>query len=461
MKSLTHTQIFSDASRVFRWRGKGITATLLLVGSSLPAMAQDDVPVMARVLLPSSAEQGTVHIEESDLASPPLPAIFEPEEKPELAPFFRDSKFSAQARSFYLNRKKFDETHSEALALGGSLAYLSGFVADHFRVGAVGYTSQKLYGPENRDGTLLLEPDQHGYTVLGQLYGEIKFTDQLYAAFGKKEYNTPFINKNDVRMTPNTFQGYSLYGTAGGEEGAPTWRYGVGYINKIKERNSDRFVWMSKDAGVDKERGVYAGGVNYKKNNFTLGAYNYYSDDIINIFYTEAKYALPLTEAYTLQLSAQYTNQRSTGDDLLQGEFSTGQGGIKADLGVGSTLLTMAYTQTADGANMQNPWSSYPGYTSVQVQDFNQAGESAVLLRAEYDFTKMGYAGWSAYALFVQGTGVNDSNNENETDLNLQWVPKDGALKGFSFRTRYAYVDQRGGNDDSLNDFRFIVNYNF
>ena len=143
MKPLGYIQFFNHP-RVSRLQYTIGAALTLLATGSLPAMAQDDVPVMARVLLPSSAEQGAVHIDESDLASPPLPTIFEPEEKPELAPFFRDSKFSAQARSFYLNRKKFDETHSEALALGGSLAYLSGYVADHFRVGAVGYTSQKL-----------------------------------------------------------------------------------------------------------------------------------------------------------------------------------------------------------------------------------------------------------------------------------------------------------------------------
>ena len=471
MKSLAHTRLFfSDSSPISGWWVVAVTGLSLLAGVNLPAIAQEDapeiaveegVPVMSRVLLPSSTEQGAVPLDESSLASEPLPAIFAPDEKSELAPFFRDSKFSAQVRSFYLNRKKFDTSHSEALVLGGSLGYLSGYLADHFRLGTAAYTSQKLYGPENRDGTLLLEPDQHGYTVLGQLYGEIRFTDQLYAAFGKKEYNTPFINKNDVRETPNTFQGYSIYGSAGGEDGAPAWRYGAGYINKIKERNSDEFVWMSKDAGADVERGVYLAGVNFKQNDFSLGAIDYYSNDIINIFYTEAKYALPLTDTYKLQLSAQYINQRSTGDDLLQGEFSTGQGGIKADLGVGAALFSVAYTSTGDGANMQNPWSGYPGYTSVQVQDFNQAGEQAVMARAEYDFTKMGYEGLSAYALFVQGTGVNESNNENETDLNLQWVPKNGSLKGFSFRTRYAFVDQRGGDNNTLNDFRFIVNYDF
>jgi hypothetical protein len=427
------------------------------------AMAQGDVPVMAPVVLPSSTEQGVIPMDQSSLSSPSLSLLFGSDEKPELAPFFRDSSFSAQARSFYLNRKQFDASHSEAWVLGGSLAYKSGYLADFFRLGAVGYTSQRLYGPEDKDGTLLLEPGQHGYTVLGQLYGELKLTDQLFAAFGRKEYSTPYINKNDSRETPNTFQGYSFYGTAGGENGTPSWRYGGGYINKIKERNSDEFVWMSKDAGADVDRGVYAGLVNFKQNNFSLGVANYYSNDIINIFYTEAKYALPLTDDYKLQLSAQYTNQRSTGDDLLKGySFSTGQGGVKADLGVGGALLTLAYTSTADGASMQNPWSSYPGYTSVQVQDFNQAGESAVMLRAEYDFSKIGYEGLSAYALTVQGTGVKGpAYDENETDLNLQWIPKNGALKGFSFRTRYAVVDQRGNDGKTLDDFRFIVNYDF
>ena len=78
----------------------------------------------------------------------------------------------------------------------------------------------------------------------------------------------------------------------------PEWRVGGGYVNKIKERNHDEFVSMSEDAGAPEgmERGVYVGGANYKRGDFSIGAIDYYSDDIINIFYTEAKYALPLNE---------------------------------------------------------------------------------------------------------------------------------------------------------------------
>jgi hypothetical protein len=51
--------------------------------------------------------------------------------------------------------------------------------------------------------------------------------------------------------------------------------------------------------------------------------------------------------------------------------------------------------------------------------------------------------------------------NEDEADVNLQWTPKEGVLRGTSFRMRYAHVSQRGGGDPAINDFRVIVNYDF
>ena len=329
-------------------------------------------------------------------------------------------------RTFYFDRDKYDDSHSEAWTLGGSdrvQVRLSGRSASASARSV--YTSQPLYAPDDRDGTLLLKPGQEGYTVLGQAYGEVKFTDRIFGAIGRKEYNTPYINNFDVRMTPNTFEGVTAYGTAGGKDGAPEWRFGGGYISKIKERNSDQFVWMSRDAGASVDRGVYVAGANFERKDFSIGAINYYSEDIINIFYTEAKYALSLAGGYKLKLAAQFSDQQSTGDNLLTGQaFSTHQWGLKADLGLGAALLTLAYTDTADGANMRSPWSGYPGYTSVQVEDFNRAGESAVMLKGAYDFSRHGAEGLSAYALWVHGTGVNaPAYNEDEVDLNLQWTP--------------------------------------
>jgi hypothetical protein len=439
-----------------------IFATISLYG--LLAFAFTPGEVLAGETSATSNEQGATPMDQIDMSGPQpgAPLVAAPERPEEASPFIHDARFSAQLRSYFLNRENFDDSHSEAWALGGSVSFKSGYLADRLALGAVAYTSQPVYAPEDRDGTLLLKPGQDGYTVVGHVYGEIRFTDRIFGAFGRKAYNTPYINMNDSRMTPNTFEGVSVYGRAGGIDGAPEWRFGGGYITKIKERSSDEFVWMSQAAGATVDRGVYVAGANFDRKDFSIGAIDYYSNDIINIFYTEAIYALPLA-GKQLKLSAQFTDQRSTGDDLLTGQgFSTSQWGLKADLGLGAALLTVAYTDTADDASMQSPWGAYPGYTSVQVENFYRAGESALMLRAACDFSALGAEGLSAYALWVNGNGVETPAYDNdEVDLNLQWTPKGGTLRGMSFRLRYAQVMQDGGGNPNINDFRFIVNYDF
>jgi len=328
------------------------------------------------------------------------------------------------------------------------------------------YTSQPLYAPEDRDGTLLLKPGQEGYTVFGQLYARVKLFEDNFVNLYRYEYNTPFINKDYGRMTPNSFEGYTFNGAYGGKDGAPGFKYGGGYITKIKEKNSDRFVWMSQDAGADVKRGVFLGGGNVSYKGITFGAIDYYSDDIINIFYTEGSYKLPVTKDLGLLFTAQFTDQRSVGEDLLKGSsFETNQFGMKAEMSYGGGILSLGYTTDSRGADMQNPWGGYPGYTSVQVKDFNRAGEDAFMVKASYDFTRLGLEGVTAYALFVHGWDrVNPTTkasvaNENEFDADIQWRPKWKFLKGLWFRTRYANVHQYEGDKNTIHDFRVIVNY--
>ena len=78
-----------------------------------------------------------------------------------LPPFFRDTQVGLNLRMYYFNRNNHvapPKSDNEALTLGGSLAYQSGWWAHIFRLGVEGFGSQKLHGPESRDGTLLLLP---------------------------------------------------------------------------------------------------------------------------------------------------------------------------------------------------------------------------------------------------------------------------------------------------------------
>ncbi len=199
---------------------------------------------------------------------------------------------------------------------------------------------------------------------------------------------------------------------------------------------------------------------------FSVGAIDYYSPDIINIGYTEGEYTVALTEHLGLLFAAQFTDQRSVGSDLLKGfPFETNQFGLQSALSYRGGIVTLAYTRDAKGADLQNSWSSYPGYTSVQVQDFDRAGENAFMVKGSYDFSGIGLDGVTAYGLWVHGWGaINPATGaevfqQDEYDGDLQWRPKSGALKGLWFRIRYAHVKQRGVGNESLDDFRVIVNY--
>src|SRR5438067_5880725 len=183
----------------------------------------------------------------------------------------KDTKFEFNLRSFYFDRSDFNGSEKQAWAIGGWLGVKTGYFLDQIAFGATVYTSNPIYAPDDRDGSLLLAPGQNGYTVLGEYYAESQIVKDVGITVGAKGYDTPFINRNDTRMTPNTFQAIVLQGrtelgksssddnvTAGGiglskdekEVAVPTStptqevaaiKYGLGYFDKIKERNDSEF----------------------------------------------------------------------------------------------------------------------------------------------------------------------------------------------------------------------------
>ena len=66
----------------------------------------------------------------------------------------------------------------------------------------------KTLWSRSRDGTLLLLPGQES-AALGRAYGEVKYAK--YTATLYRQYiDTPYVNQQDNRMTPNTFEAYTV-----------------------------------------------------------------------------------------------------------------------------------------------------------------------------------------------------------------------------------------------------------
>ena len=426
----------------------GWAAVLMMVAASTPHAQQSPPPSAPSAADEAAApEESPPVLNSTEQGRIPMSDSFRSRREQvieERRKAWQQTVFTWQLRTFDMYTINPDDSRSAAWAIGGAAGFETGVLRNLFSFGATGYTSQPVYAPSGEGGTNLLTPNQNGYTVLGEAYAQFRISETLGLTVGWRGFDTPFISRNDTRMTPQTFEAAALQGTSGETEEEGLLRYGAGYVDKEKQVNSQDFVNMAQLAGAAVDRGVYVAGANYKTSGWSLGAVEYYSEDIINIAYTEGTYVIPLAEARQVNLFAQYIAQHSTGtEELPGGYFSTSQFGLKAELATGPALLTAAWTGTARGAAMRNPWSGYPGYTSVQLQNFDLAGEDAFMLRAAFDLRQI--PGFSVYGLWVRGSTSQPPTpqTQDEYDANLQWSPPpSSSLRGLMFRLRYAIVTE-------------------
>jgi len=378
-----------------------------------------------------------------------------------LPPFFRDTYLKLNPRTYYFNRNEVGTSRKEAWALGGELRYESGWLKDRLQIGAAGYTSQKLYGPQDRDGTLLLKEGQQSFTVLGQAYLKLRILDRTGLQLYRQPFDLPYVNKQDSRMVPNTFEAYSLRSTS-----IPNLSLLASHLTKIKKRNASSFVPMSEAAGfAGTDKGLTMGGFYYQvTDDIKFGAISQYAWDFMNTFYTEGYGTVDLTDEIPMRLSAQFTKQTSVGDEL-GGDFDTHMVATAAAISFRNATLSFAYSSTDDDSSIRKPFGGSPSYLSLMVKDFDRADEDAWLVAGSYDFSRWGLHGLSGFVKYVWGdtpeSGPNASPDQEELNITLDYRINKGRVHGLWFRFRAAFVDQDEGfaTSQDINDIRVIVNY--
>ena len=410
---------------------------------------------------PETIEEKKQPLKESFGEKEKKPSIF-PELKWKLIsedPFWRDTDLNVRIRSYYFDRNIGKDTENLAWTLGGWLHYESGFYKDRFQIGGTLYTSQPLYAPEDKDGTGLLKPGQEGFTVLGRSYLTARITEGIHFRAFRQSYNIPYVNEQDSRMVPNTFEAFTLLG-----QSFHKTDFIISQVTKIKKRDSDEFVSMSEAAGVEGAgKPLTMGGARYSFNkNLNIGAITQYGWDLWNTLYAEANGIWEVTDKFDIKLSAQYTDQRSVGEEL-DGSFQTGVIGGKMGFGYGGASLSFAFSSTDDERRIRNPYGGYPGYISLMLSNFNRAGEDAWLVGASYDFSVLGIEGLSAFVKYAQGntpdSGSNASPDQEEFDITFDYRLEKGPLKNFWLRFRYAFLNQDGPDAEDADNIRILLNY--
>jgi len=437
-----------------------------------PAPTLDEILArQQRLLTPEEpTPEGILAPEPPREAAPPLlrriiPELAEGMEQ--LPPFLRDTAVKLHLRSFYFNRLNSDDTQNEAWAFGGSLAYKSGWLLNTFALGAVGYTSQPLYAPQDTGGTNLLHPSagnpQDSILVLGQAYAQIRYEEYALVTGYRQLVDEGYVNPQDSRMVPNTFEGVTIKGAIG-----PVG-YNVGYLTAVKLRQDNEFHNMAEAAGVggDKNRGLVLTRLSSEPvPGLSLYVANYLVPDVFSTVYGNGEYTHNFTTNLSFKIGLQYTDQRSVGAAFL-GNFTTWNVETRAILTWRGLGLGGGFTATGDGAALRSPYGDAPGYFTFQERTFDQARQRAWGLAARYDFGPgtllpgVHVPGLSVLARYAEGrdaiaatTGVG-LPTVREGDLDAIWnVP---GVPGLQFRFRNAYVAESGNR--VLRAFRIILNY--
>lgn len=382
------------------------------------------------------------------------------------APFLRDTRATLRPRTYYYDRRFPDDVRSEAWAIGGAIEYQRGWYRDRLSVGFAYYHSDKLLGDEDRGGTLLLAPGQEGYNVFGEAYAALRYGGHE-ATLYRQALDLPYVNRQDSRMTPNTFEAYRVEGRTEQVPVAGTVRYGLGYVDEIKRRNTDTFVSMSEAAGVEgADRGLVLAGVAVQPDeNLLIGAINHFVDDTLNIFYTEADHHHMPIEGVDIRYQGQFTHQQSVGDDLLTGsDFATWVLGGRVATSYRGAILQVAFSTTDTGERIRSPYGAYPGYISLMQSDFNFAGMDAWLVGASFDFRTLGLTGLSMFANYAEGKNAIDAGDgsslpdQREFNVTGDYRIEEGWLRGLWFRVRWSRLDFAGENQVT-DELRAIVNY--
>lgn len=377
--------------------------------------------------------------------------------------FWDDTQLLLKPRTYFLNRDRDTKPDNEGWALGGALEYKSGWWQDSIRAAATVYTSQKLYGPSDKDGTLLFKPGPESFTVLGEANITVRFADNLGARLGRQRFELPYLGSHDIRMVPNTFEAIAFGNTA-----KTGLAYMTGYVDQIKRKNDDDFISMSEAAGAQgSDKGLAFAGARYAIDNGPMfGAIYQHSFDVFDTLFLKYEQQHKLNSDYQLGTFVQYTYQSSIGDELI-GDFNTSLLAGKLELKHGQTTWRVGASTTDDEYGIQKPYGNPANYLSVIVDDFDRAGEDAWLVGVTYDFLQVGDGNLSAFANIVSGDtpdfGAQASSDETEYDVTLDYKFNQGPADKLWVRVRAAYVDQDenvAGGDDFF-DFRIIVNYDF
>ena len=375
---------------------------------------------------------------------------------------FTEGTFNAQIRALYFSRNYDSRTDREDIALGGMFYYKTDKYRG-FTLGTTFYTGQGMGLNDNdKDVYGLLKSNSNGdhenYTALGEAYLQADFLGTSFK-LGRQELETPWINGDDNRLTPQSVQGYVIRSNA--VKGLEIF---AGHITRMKGKTTSDFLSMTQFAGIPNvKKGVSVGGFKYSGlADLKLQIWDYLAHDFFNNIYFRADYQKKLNSDTDITGAFQYLNQDDSGS-RLGGVTDTYAGAAEAGIETAGFKFTAGYAVIGD-QDITYPWG-HDFIVSAMINDSSRAEEDAFMLTLSYDFEKLGLSGLKGKIVHADfntpDNGPSASYDYTETDFDLKYKFSK-KLKGLGMRVRCGIINQDealGGED--YRDIRIYVTYEF
>lgn len=374
---------------------------------------------------------------------------------------FNNGKFNGQIRTGYIydDMKNENSPINYATALGGQLKYETASLYG-VSLGAAFYTSHRitfLSGDDEKYNNEL-SGDTH-YDLLAEAYMNYQY-DSFNLRVGRQLIDTPYADSDDIRMTPNTFEGIVA-------------SYGMGDFTVI---GAYLTKWQGPDAGsyefedlIPEEGGVTMLASVYEESDVEAGVWYYHVDNIADVFYADIAKTYSINDSMSLTGALQFADQSEINHSGIEGTLY----GAMLEIGYQGFTFGLAYDKLnvdhdkeyfggfGGGVGFVNMFETTAGVFSAR-QDIT-AWKSTIA----YDFTDFGMNGMTL--LYDFGTFEGDVQYKaKEHNLIFSYAP----LETWDVEIAYAYIDDVDKNiaedeitqlptDASIHRVLARVNYNF
>jgi hypothetical protein len=377
---------------------------------------------------------------------------------------WQDGQASGQIRLGYISQDADVAATSttDATAIGGQFKYETA-EWKRLQFGLAAYLSKKLHslsgdaaqGELNSD---FFDKDSKSFAYIGEAYLNMDFDDFNVRA-GRQLLDTPYVNTDDIRMLPNTFEG--AYGSYTGLDN--TTLFG-GYISQWAGADSataaegqDEFKDM---AGTNGDGTAVAGLLYEGFENLAVQGWVYDIDNMTQLFYADATYGMEGGEDYAFEFGVQFATFDEEGASATDGNAY----GISAAVSRTNMTLSIAYNKTSNdaGDSVTNGFGGGPYFTSMDEMTIGDLSDAeAYIIGAEFDLSERVVDGLGvsvAHGHFEdEGRATTDTD---ELDIVVSYALGDH----LDAELIYANVDNDAAPNDADTNFdRYLlrINYNF